>query len=195
MILINLLVLVFTRKALFSGTQPSLITPPPKIENSQLAQTQSPFPLDKRIPHPACPNCFKVPGEFGINESVPGTDYVITRDLPDPAPLAPGEVRPDRHPTTGEPMWYKGNQSFVGPTDETPLSASVPIPLIQVKRVLYRYRDKLSRIEGVHGVSIGEKGILVSLLPEKHANRHLIPDSLEGVPVYVEEEGGIPIMQ
>jgi hypothetical protein len=194
-ILLSLPVLFVTRRALFSGAQPPPQEPPQLSENRQPAQTQSPFPLDKRIPHPACPNCFKVPGEFGINELVPGTDYVITRDLPDPAPLPPGEVRPDRHSETGEPLWYKGNQAFVGPTDEAPMSASLPIPLIQVKRVLYRHRDELSKIEGVHGVGIGEKGILVSLLPEKRANRRLIPDSLEGVPVYVEEEGGVPTMQ
>jgi|GEM_PF-4643905 len=190
-ILISLLVLFVTRQALFSGAQP-----PPHAENPRRTQTQSPFPLDQRIPHPACPNCFKLAdGTPGILESVPGTDYIISRDIPDPAPLPPGEVRPDRHPETGEPLWYKGNQAFVGPTDEAPFSASLPIPLIQVKRVLYRHRDELSKIEGVREVGIGEKGILVSLFPEERANRRLIPSSLEGVPVYVEEEDGIPMMQ
>ena len=194
-ILISLLVLFVTLKALFSEAQPPQQASPQLSENPQRAQTQSPFPLDKRIPHPACPNCFKVEGEFGIHETVPGSVYVITRDLPDPAPLPPGEVRADRHPETGEPLWYKGNQAFVGPTDEAPMSASLPIPLIQVKGVMYRHQDELRKIEGVHGVGIGEKGILVSLLPEKRANRRLIPDSLEGIPVYVEEENGILMMQ
>ena len=194
-IILSVFALFLMRKTLFSEAPLLRQHPLPQIDNPQLAQSQSPFPLDKRIPHPACPNCFKVPGEFGINESVPGTAYVITRDLPDPAPLAPGENRSDRHPTTGEPLWYKGNQAFVGPTDEAPMSTSVPIPLIQVKRVLYRHRDELSKIDGVHGVGIGEKGILVSLSPDKRANRRLIPDALEGVPVYVEEDGGIPMMR
>jgi len=195
-VLLSLLALFVTRKALFSGTQPSPQDLPPQAEDSQLAQTQSPFPLDQRIPHPACANCFKLAdGTPGIFEAVPGTDYVISRDIPDPTPLPPGEVRPDRHPETGEPLWYKGNQAFVGPTDEEPMSASLPIPLIQVKRVLYRHRDELSKIEGVYGVGIGERGILVSLRPEKRTNKRLIPDSLEGVPVYVEEEDGIPMMQ
>ena len=33
--------------------------------------------LHKRIPHPACPHCYKVDsGLDGIFESVPGTDYI-----------------------------------------------------------------------------------------------------------------------
>lgn len=194
-IFISLLVLFVTHTALFSEAQPTQQGPPPRSETPQLAQPPSPFPLDQRIPHPACPHCFKLAnGMPGIFEAVPGTDYVISRDLPDPAPLPPGEVWPDRHPETGEPLWYKDNQAFVGPTDEEPMSASLPVPLIQVKRVMYRHLDDLRKIEGVLGVGIGEKGIVVSLLPERRANRRLIPDALEGIPVYVEEEDGIPML-
>jgi hypothetical protein len=198
-ILLILSVVFVTRKALFSQIQPPRQESPALSENAgldpaeQLKRRKAEW-YSKRIPHPACPNCFKIPGEFGISESVPGTEYIITRDLPDPAPLAPGEAWPDRHPSTGEPLWYKGNQAFVGPIDEAPLSASVPIPVIEVKRVMYRHLDELHKIDGVHGVGIGEKGILVSLLPEKHANRRLIPPSLEGVPVYVEEDVGVPTL-
>ena len=193
--LLSLLILFGAHTALFSAAQPTPQGPPPLSETPQLAQPPSPFPLDQRIPHPACPHCFKLAnGMPGILEAVPGTDYVISRDLPDPAPLPLEEVRPDRHPETGEPVWYKGTQAFVGPTDEEPMSASLPVPLIQVKRVMYRHLDGLRKIEGVYGVAIGEKGILVSLLREKHANRRLIPDSLEGIPVYVEENDGVPVL-
>src|SRR3954454_24252732 len=49
----------------------------------------------KREPHPACPTCFKVgDGRDGIYEDLPGTGRIIARELPDPAPLQPGELRP-----------------------------------------------------------------------------------------------------
>jgi len=143
--------------------------------------------VNKRKPHPACPNCFKVDGENSIFESVPGTDYVIARDIPDPAPLEPGEVRADRHPETGEPLWYKGHQAFVGPTDEENVSASLPIPMIQLKRIKYKYEDKLFKIPGVHAVGIGESGIVLSITPALSANRSQIPSTLDGIPVIVQE--------
>ena len=142
---------------------------------------------NKRIPHPACPNCFKVEGEFGINETVPGTAHVITRDIPDPDPLEPGEIRTARHPETGEPLWYKGRQPFVGPTDEDNVSASLSVPMIAVKRIKYKHEDELFKIPGVHAVGIGETGIIVSLRPEMRANRSLIPSSVGGIPIIVEE--------
>jgi len=102
-------------------------------------------------------------------------------------------VRATVHPETGEPLWYKGNQAFVGPTDEEPWSTSLPIPLIQLKRIRYRHDAELRKIDGVHAISIGEKGLLVEIFPEKSANRGLIPSTIEGIPVVVEETGA-PIM-
>ncbi len=90
-------------------------------------------------------------------------------------------------------MWYKGNQAFVGPTDEEPWSTSLPIPLIHLKRVRYRHDAELRKIDGITSIGIGEKGILVGILPEKKANRSFIPAALESIPVVVEESGQ-PIM-
>jgi hypothetical protein len=190
--------------ALIEGTTLTFLSPlvfsaPPQVpENAAALDTPARRALEKvrkdawlnkRKPHPACPNCFKVEGELGIHETVPGTEFVITRDLPDPAPLEPGKSRDTVHPETGEPLWYKGNQAFVGPTDEEPWSTSLPIPLIQLKRIRYRHDAELRKIEGVHAIGIGEKGLLIEILPEKSANRALIPSTVEGVPVVVEETG------
>lgn len=162
----------------------------PALVNTELARERLNAWFNKRVPHPACPRCFKVDsGLEGIFEEVPGTDRVITRDLPDPAPLKPGEIRPTVHPETGEPLWYKGNQAFVGPTDEDPVSASLSIPLIEVKRIKYRHEAELFKIEGVHAVGIGEKGLVVSILPEKSVNSRFLPAAVEGIPVVIQEVG------
>jgi hypothetical protein len=176
--------------ALFSSAEPPTGPPPGLIDNPGLARARLDAWYNKHIPHPACPNCYKVDsGLPGIFEKVPGTDHIISRDLPDPAPLGLGEIRPDRHPETGEPLWYKGRQAYVGPTDEERVSASLPRPLIEVKRIMSRHQDQLFKIEGVHGVGIGEKGLVVQILPGKSANRRLLPTIVEGVPVHVEESG------
>ena len=175
--------LVFSAQQQVPDPEPNLDTP----ARQALAKERLDAWLHKRIPHSACPNCFTVEGEFGIHETVPGTDFVITRDLPDPAPLEPGKIREQVHPETGEPLWYKGNQAFVGPTDEENVSNSLPIPLIAVRRIRYRHNDELFNIEGVHSVGIGEKGLLVRIVKEKSANRRLIPAIIEGIPVIVEE--------
>jgi hypothetical protein len=190
---------VFVMSPILSHAQPSPGSPLGLPDNSGLdtaAQVKQRIAAwySKRTPHPACPTCFKVEGDIGIFETVPGSDQVITRDLPDPAPLKLGELRPTVHPETGEPLWYKGNQPFVGPTDEEPWSKSLPIPLIQLKRIQHRHEAKLRKIEGVHGVGIGETGFLVGILPEKRANRRLIPATIEGIPVVVEEVG-IPTLR
>jgi hypothetical protein len=144
--------------------------------------------FNKRVPHPACPNCYKVDsGLEGIFESVPGTDHVISRDIPDPEPLAIGELRPDRHPETGEPLWYKGHQAFVGPTDEENVSVKLPVPMIVVKRIKYKHERELFKIPGVHGVGIGESGIVVLITPDMRANRSQIPSTLDGISVSVQE--------
>lgn len=89
------------------------------------------------IPSPACPNCYTnaCPGCYHIFEKVPGTPYVIGREIPNPAPLEPGEVRPDFDPETGLPIWYIGHQPFVGPTDEEPISPELPIAKIELERI------------------------------------------------------------
>ena len=69
------------------------------------------------------------------------------------------------------------------------MSASLPIPLIEVKRIKYRHEDELFKIEGVHAVGIAESGIFVSILPEKNANKRSIPTSIEGIPVIIRESG------
>jgi hypothetical protein len=183
----------------FTFLSPLVFSAPPQVQGNGVLDTPARQALErvrmdawlhKRIPHPACPNCFKVDdGLEGLFESVPGTDYVIARDIPDPAPLEPGEIRPDRHPETGEPLWYKGHQPFVGPTDEENISASLPVPLIAVKRIKYKHEDELFKIPGVQAVGVASQGILVLITPEKRVNRDRIPSALEGIPVIVEEAG------
>ncbi|NOT57047.1 MAG: hypothetical protein HOP18_20800 [Deltaproteobacteria bacterium] len=174
--------------ARFSSVAPPTGPPPGRIDNPALARARLDAWHNRHMPHPACPNCYKVDsGLPGIFEKVPGTDHIISRDIPDPAPLGKGEIRPDRHPETGEPLWYKGRQAFVGPTDEEPVSASLPRPLIEVKRIRYRYEDQLIKIDGVHGVGIGKNGLIVQIIPQKNAHRRLIPTQIEGIPVHVEE--------
>jgi hypothetical protein len=174
--------------ALFSSAELPTGPPPGLINNPALARARLDAWYNKHIAHPACLNCYKVDnGLPGIFERVPGTDHIISRDIPDPAPLGKREIRPDRHPETGEPLWYIGRQAYVGPTDEALVSASLPRPLIEVKRIMSRHQDRLFKIEGVHGVGIGEKGLVVYILPKKSANRRLLPTMAEGVPVHVVE--------
>src|SRR5437879_302768 len=67
------------------------------------------------------------------------------------------------------------------------LSASLPIPKIELKRIKARHEDQLFRIKGVHGVGIGEHGLVVFITPKQSKNRKQIPTSLEGIPIVVEE--------
>lgn len=195
---VGILIFAVTGFALFSLVQQQASAANPTLDTparAALEKVRRDAWFNKRTPHPACPNCYKVDdGLEGIFEAVPGTDRVISRDIPDPTPVEPGEVRPTKHPDTGEPLWYKGRQAFVGPTDEEPVSASLPVPLIEVKRIKYRHEAELFKIEGVHAVGIGKDGVLVSILPEKSANRRFIPPSIEGIPVVIQETN-IPQLQ
>ena len=129
-----LLGLVILGGAIFTFLSPLVFSAPPQDQQNgeldiparrALEKVRMDAWYNKRIPHPACPNCFKVEGEFGINETVPGTAHVITRDIPDPDPLEPGEIRADRHPETGEPLWYKGHQPLSGSTIYQPQGSSI----------------------------------------------------------------------
>jgi hypothetical protein len=141
LVVVGVLVLTVTLSVIFSRAQQD--TAATLLQNSVFAVTEEQIAtlaearlqafFTNRIPHTACANCFQVgDGRYGIYEEVPGTGKVLSRDLPDPAPLGPGEVCPDRDSETGEPIWYQGKQGFVGPTDEEPLSASLPIPKIEL---------------------------------------------------------------
>ena len=160
----------------------------------------------KRLAHPKCPNCFRidkkrevirngVPEEaprYGIYEEVPSTDVILTRDIPDPAPLEPGEVRPQVHPKTGEPLWYKGRQAFVGPTDEEIVSKDIPHRKIDLMRIQARNKQRILSTLGVHSFGIGGEGFIIKTNPEDRENINEIPSSLEEIPVTVLEEE-IPI--
>lgn len=141
----------------------------------------------QRVPPLACANCFKIPdGRYGIFEEVPGTGIIISRDLPDPAPLGFREVRL-QFDGEGEPIWYKGNQGYVGPIDEEPLSAELPIPRIELLRIKARHEREIMSIRGVNVFGIGAHGFLVTLDPQYQKNANQIPIHLEGVPVEIEE--------
>lgn len=195
---VGVIALIFILPAAFSRAQQDTVAT--LLQNPALAVTEEQIAalaearrqafLTNRIPDPACLNCFKVgDGRYGIHEEVPGTGQVLSRDLPDPAPLQPGEVRPEYDSETGEPIWYIGTQGFVGPTDEEPLSTSLPIPKIELKRIKARHEREIFDIKGVHGLGIGEKGFIVSLLPERSKNQSLVPPFIEGIPVQVDVIG------
>jgi len=182
--------LAIIASALFSLAQQGLMeAPAPLVLPSQSLSSV----LIDRVPHPACSNCFKVAdGRYGIFEEVPGTGIVLTRDLPDPAPLKFGEVRAE-FDAEGEQIWYKGNQGYVGPTDEEPFSAELPVPRIDLLRIKARHEEKIMSIRGVSSFGIGIGGFIVTLDPKYRKNARRIPIDLEGVPVEV-EEGEIPIL-
>lgn len=141
----------------------------------------------KRVPHPACPYCFKLVCDncYGIWEEVPGTGVIINREIPDPAPPRPGEVR-SQLDKSGQPIWYIGHQAYVGPTDEEPFSPDLPIAKIELLRIKARHEREVMSISGVHGFGIGAKGFVVFLLPDKQENASQIPKALEGIPITVE---------
>ena len=144
----------------------------------------------KRVPHPACPHCFKLVCDncYGIWEEVPGTGVIINREIPDPAPPRPGEVRP-RFDKSGQPIWYIGQQAYVGSTDEEPFSPDLPIAKIELLRIKARHEREVMSIAGVHGFGIGAKGFVVFLLPDKRETASQIPKVLEEIPVAVEIHG------
>ena len=147
-----------------------------------------------RIPHPACPNCFTIArycsgGRYQIFERmlVEGKEVIISRQIPNPAPLRPGEVREEFDKATGgEPVWYIEYQAYVGPTDEEPFSDKCPVPQIELQRIQWRHMDGIFGVPGVHGFGIGARGFSVSITPEHAENTALIPPTLEGIPVEVE---------
>jgi hypothetical protein len=145
-------------------------------------------PPQAKLSHPACPNCFTYacPDCYNVMEEVPGTGLTIARLIPNPAPLEPDEQRLEFDPETGLPIWYIGRQPYVGPTDEQPYSAEYPVPLIQLKRIHVQVQNEVFSIPGVHAFGIGGKGFVVYLEPKQSANKVLVPEDLEGVPVEVQ---------
>lgn len=144
-----------------------------------------------KVAHPACPDCFKhvCAGCSMVFEEVPGTGVIITREIPNPAPLEPDERRLEVDLETGLPVWYIGHQPYIGPTDEEPFSDEFPIPKIVLKRIQARHRTELASIPGVHAFGIGAKGFLVFLDPQYPENEALIPKTIEKVPVEVQLGG------
>lgn len=182
-VVVGVLTLVITISALFSLAQqlPSVPFPLP-IPGSPIDLLAD---VTNRVLHPACPHCFKVADTYGIHEEVPGTAVIILREIPDPAPLAPGELRPE-FDNEGEPIWYVGHQGIVGPTDEEPVSEEIPLPKIELRRIQARQMDAVFSIPGVHGFGINAHGFIVSLEPEHLENESRIAAMLEGIPVEVE---------
>ncbi|HEV8716834.1 MAG TPA: hypothetical protein VGX03_28950 [Candidatus Binatia bacterium] len=139
-----------------------------------------------RLPHPACPTCYTYAGSYQVYEDVPGVAPplgILSRDIPNPAPGYPQgvQVRKD-----GEKLWYIGTEMRLGPTDEEPVSPSLPIPLIAVKRIQVRHEREIMSIAGVHSFGIGARGFIVGLLPAHRENQSQLPRDLDGVPVEIE---------
>jgi len=175
-----------------------LIDAPAALE---MPSTEAPIAIEKppqslaerwaartRVPHPACAHCFKesCDGCYGIYEEVPGTGFIISRQIPDPAPGRPKGVQFDKR---GRPMYYIGDQLIMGQIDEEPLSQDLPIPLIELKRIQARHQGKIFSISGVYGFGIGAKGFIIMLRSEVRDNVSLFPKTLEGVPVEIEIGG------
>ena len=150
--------------------------------------------VDERIADPECDACFIVPGldngRYQIFESiaVEGKEVVFRRDIPNPAPLAEGETRPTYDTEIKEDIWYIGNQAFVGPTDEEKFSESHTKTKVEMFRIKTRKEADIFGVPGVHGFGIGEDGFVVYLLPDYAANKRLISNTLDGVPVTVKVE-------
>lgn len=179
----------------FSRAQQDIIEIPPQDPTSTVTQEQLAARLEaqrrplltNRIPHVACTNCFKVgDGRYGIYEEVPGTGVLIPREIPDPAPLRKGRVRPSVD-EEGSAIWYIGDQGFVGPTDEEPISVDLPIAKIELRRIQSRHMEKILNIPGVHVFGIGGKGFVIAIDPEQVSSESSIPDEIEGIPVFIEQ--------
>ena len=140
-----------------------------------------------RVPHKLCDRCFTVPkmGEgYRIFESVPigkDAEHLITRQIANPAPLAPGEVRPTTD-SDGEKLWYIGTQGYSGPQD-TEIMPGIGKSYIEVKRVRFRHQHRLLAFEGAYGVGISATGIAVTFRPGSDTSR--VPSKIEGIPVEV----------
>jgi hypothetical protein len=183
-VVISVLTFAVIGSALFSLAQQGLPASVPALHQ---------VPAFPKVAHPACPDCYTYAGaglaSHTIFEEVPGTGVIIRREIPNPAPLEPDEMRLEFDPETGLPIWYIGRQPYVGPTDEEPFSDAVPVPKIVLKRIQARHRKEIFSIPGVNAFGIGANGRLVSLDPKQSANEALIPEALEGVPVEVELGG------
>lgn len=144
--------------------------------------------VDNREPHDACENCFVIPDifDYDIFESVPiddgDSEYVITRMIPNPAPLEEGEVRP-MVDADGEPLWYIGTQSYSGPKDTDRVSDQVEWSMIDLLRIKARHENRIMTTAGVHGFGIVATGFGIWVLPEYA--EIMVPDQIEGVPVTV----------
>lgn len=141
----------------------------------------------------ACPTCYThaCKGCYDIFEEVPGTGITLTRTIPNPAPLEPGEsIRPAIDPETGLPIWYIGHQPYVGPTDEEPFSPVFSVPQITLRRIQARHHREVFGVPGVTAFGIGAKGFTVLIEPQyfaKSANQ--IPSTIEGIPVTADVGG------
>lgn len=177
-LVVGVLVLVITASALFSLAQVGLPVSIPTLPDG---------PILPKVPHPACPTCFTYvcPDCYTIFEEISGTGVTLPRQIPNPAPLEPGEEREVFDVETGLPIWYIGHQGYVGPTDEEPFSPAYPVPLIALKRIDLREQGAIFSIPGVHSFGIGEVGFVVYLDPEHRQNQTLIPQAIQGVPVEV----------
>src|SRR5258706_28560 len=85
-----------------------------------------------------------------------------------------GEERPE-FDELGQPIWYRGHQGFVGPTDEEPVFPDLPYSKIELMRMKARTEGKIFSIRGVNGFGIGGKGFVVMLNPQWEENKSLIP--------------------
>lgn len=175
----------------------------PPQPSSQSSASREPSPADReeaareqaeiykhRDPHPACPNCFTLRDKdgkrrYGIYEEVPGTGIILSRELPDPSPLRPGEVRED----LGERGWYMGHIPILGKTDEEIISPEIPYPKIDLMRIQARHRKEIHSIFGVISFGIGGNGFIVGIASPYKDNASKIPKDLEGIPVTVREFG------
>ena len=104
-----------------------------------------------RLPHPACPTCYFYKGSYQVYEDVPGVPPprgILSRDIPNPAPGYPQGVQRNAR---GEPTYYVGTQMMIGPTDEAPVSPTLPHSLIALQRIQVRHEHKVMTIPGVHG--------------------------------------------
>ena len=143
-------------------------------------------------PHPACARCFTVPGgptPYQIYEEVetdgPEETWILSRLLPNPAPLGDGEVR-DTYDAAGEEIWYIGTQGYVGPTDEERWADAAPRPTIDLIRLRERHQSFILGFPGVCSFGLGGRGFLVSMAYDAPGVVAHIPHTLEGVPVEVE---------
>ena len=149
--------------------------------------------VDERFAHDACDTCFTAPGlpdnSYHIFQSitVDGAEQIIPRSIPNPTPLADdAEPRETVDPDSGQPVWYIGDQAYVGPTDKEPFSRLYKVPLIDLKIIHRQNIDAVLGVQGVHGFGIGKTGFNVSVLPDAAVlAKAALPTVIDGVPVTV----------